>query len=52
MRASRRARRAEIDKKIFIQLHPAALGVAIDLDQRRALLGNLRIELVVPARKE
>src|SRR5262245_29792570 len=44
--------RPKIDTEILVQLHPARLRIAIDLQQRRALFSDLRIELIVPARKE
>src|SRR5437762_3409924 len=39
---------AEIDEEVRIDLHPPLLGVAVDLEQVRALFGQVRIELVVP----
>src|SRR5215217_1739824 len=40
---------AEVHVEVLVDLHPAVLGVAVDLEQVRAFLGELGVELVVPA---
>src|SRR5262249_41601363 len=43
---------AEIDQELLVQLQPAFLGVGVNLEQQRTLLGNIRVELIVPTAVE
>src|SRR5262245_52375345 len=39
---------AEIDMELFVEAEAALCGIAIDLQHVGALLGDLRVELIVP----
>src|SRR5206468_2453140 len=43
---------AEIDKELLVQPQPALFRVGVELEQERAALRDVRVELVVPAAEQ